>query len=46
MLFGSDFPYIPPALIEAGVRELRAFPEFDVAARERVERVNALDLLK
>ena len=44
ILFGSDFPFAPEPITGVTVAGVLAFDGFDEAARERVERTNALDL--
>jgi len=44
ILFGSDTPFAPEALVAASVQGLERYPGFDPATRMRVERDNALAL--
>ena len=45
ILFGSDYPFAPEPITGVTVEGVRAFDGFDDAAREQVERGNALRLL-
>jgi predicted TIM-barrel fold metal-dependent hydrolase len=44
ILFGSDYPFAPEPLTGVTVEGVRSFDGFDDAARECIERGNALDL--
>jgi predicted TIM-barrel fold metal-dependent hydrolase len=44
ILFGSDFPYVPDAVVAAESERLDAYPGFDARTRPMVERANALAL--
>jgi predicted TIM-barrel fold metal-dependent hydrolase len=44
ILFGSDYPYLPEALIADGIRGVREQDAFVGAATEAIERANALAL--
>ena len=44
ILFGSDSPYLPEALVDVSIRGLADYPDFDAATRTAIERDNALAL--
>ena len=45
ILFGSDFPFAPEPITGATVAGVQSYDGFDDAAREHIERGNALELL-
>jgi predicted TIM-barrel fold metal-dependent hydrolase len=45
ILFGSDFPFAPEPVARLSIDGLAAYDGFDAAARARIERANALELL-
>jgi len=45
ILFGSDFPFAPEPIARVSIEGLARYDGFDGAARERIERANALSLL-